>query len=99
MAAALEPDGGNQPLELRRVGGRLCACHLPPHHILPRIIRLAQIEGAPGCALGEDVVREPGHVHVALLADDEREDGNVDVENKPADGWDFRSICSCGRAS
>ena len=62
----------------------LSALHLSVDDVLPHIVLLAKIEEFPylGCSLrpktlGQNIVREPGNVGVALLDDDEGEGGDV----------------------
>lgn len=66
---------------------------LPPDDILPHIVLLAQIEEFANLrrtlgseTFGKDGVGETGDVGVALLDDDEGEDGDVGADDAAADG-------------
>lgn len=72
MGAALEPDGGDQPLDL----GRLPWCTAlrppssrssPPSSLNTSLCHSSCSNGRSPDLLGEDVVRELGHVRVACM--------------------------------
>jgi hypothetical protein len=89
VAATLETLRGDEPLDLGSLGVRLRvlllrALDLPPDHVLPNIIILAQVEEPPDLcrplgtqSLGQNGVGQPGDVVVALLDDDEGENGDI----------------------
>ena len=72
----------------------LRALHLPTNNVLPDIVFLGQVEELPDlrCSLGtetlgQDVVGQSRDVAVALLDDDERQDGDIGTNNAAADGF------------
>ena len=71
----------------------LRALDLPSDDILSHIVILAQVEELSDLcrtlgteSLGEDIVGQSGDVIIALLDDDEGEDGDVGTDDAPADG-------------
>jgi hypothetical protein len=71
----------------------LRALDLSSDDILSHIVLLAQAEELSDLgralgteSLGEDVVGQPGDLALALLDDDEGEDGNVGTDDAPTDG-------------
>ena len=65
---------------------------LPPDDILSHIVLLDQVEELSELgrtlgteSLGEDIVGQSGDLTIALLDDDEREDGNVGTDDAPTD--------------
>jgi hypothetical protein len=93
MAGSRRTKGRYVRLGVRLSLGVLLALNLTPNHILADIILLAQVEelanlgGALGSeTLGEDDVGEPGDVVLALLDDDEREDGDVGADDAATHG-------------
>jgi len=96
VTAALETDGGDKTLNFRSLGVwlgvGLLGDNLATNNVLANIILLAQVEEFPdlGRALGaqsfrEDVIGQPGDLRVALLDNDQREDGNVVSNNASTD--------------
>jgi len=98
VTAALEAQRGNQTLDFRCLSIRLSirvllALNLPPNNILPNIVLLAQIEelanlGSPlGTeTLGQNDVGQPGDLLVALLDNDEGQDGNIRADDAASHG-------------
>jgi len=97
-AAALQADGGDKSLDFGCLGVGfgvllLRALDLSSDDILSHIVLLAQAEELSDLgralgteSLGEDVVGQPGDLALALLDDDEGEDGNVGTDDAPTDG-------------
>lgn len=72
----------------------LRALDLPSHNVLPDIVLLRQVEELPDLGrplgtetLGKDVLSQPGDLVLALLDDDEREDGDIGTDDAAADGF------------
>ena len=72
----------------------LSAIDIPTNNVFPDIIFLRQVEEPPdlGCplgteTLGEDVVGESGDFVLALLDDDDGEDGDIGTDDAAADGF------------
>jgi len=98
VTPALETDGCDQTLDFWRLGIRLCVLllrtlHLSPDNILPDIILLPQVEKASNLrrplraqSLREDIIRQSGDVALALLDDNEGEDGDVGPDDAATDG-------------
>jgi len=97
-AAALQADRSDESLNFGRLGVGfgillLRALDLPSDNILSYIVILAQVEELSdlGCtfgteSFGEDVVRQSRDLALALLDDDEGEDGDVGTDDTPTDG-------------
>ena len=92
----LQPHGGDEPLDLGSLGVRLGTLGLAGDFTsddkLPDVVVLAQVEEPPDLGgplgsetLGEDGVGKTGNVVVSLLDDDDREDGNVGVDDASTD--------------
>jgi len=96
VTAALETEGGDKSLNFGSLGVRLGTLllrgDLSPDDILPHIILLRQVEELPDLRrplgpepLGEHVIRQPGDIALALLDDDQRQDGNVGADDTSTD--------------
>jgi len=97
VTATLETLWRHQPLDLWGLEVRpgillLRALNLPPHNILPDVVLLCQVEefsdlGRPLRAesLWESDIGQPFDLLLALLDDNEGENGNVWANNAPAD--------------
>ena len=102
VTLALEHDGGHQPLDL---GGlelglllflALLGGNGPLDHVLAdvvllgQVVQLADLRGSLGAeAAGDGVVGKAGDLLLALLDDDDRDDGQVGVDDAAADGLAF----------
>jgi len=99
VAAALEADRCDQPLDFRCFGirlsiGFLLALHLSPNYVFPDIIFLAKVEEFSDlrCTLGTEAlgvnnIGDAGDVAVALLDDAECEDGQIHGDDATTDGF------------
>jgi len=98
VTAALETDGGDETLDFGSLGVGLgvlllCTLDLTPDNVLPDVILLGQVEESPdlGCPLRakplrEDVFGQAWEGVLALLDDDEGQDGDIGTDNASPDG-------------
>ena len=103
----LQSHRGDEPLDLGSLGVRLgtlgLSGNLSPDHKLPNIIVLGQVEEPPNLGsplgsetLGEDGIGQTGDLLFSLLDDDDREDGNVGVDDAASDGLSLTLAISSG---
>lgn len=107
MPPPLQPHGGDEPLDLGSLGVRLgtlgLAGDLSPDDELPDVVVLAQVEEPPDLGgplgsetLGQNGVGQTGDLVVSLLDDDDREDGNVRVDDATSDRLPLSLAVSSG---
>lgn len=107
MPPPLQPHGGDEPLDLGSLGVRLgtlgLAGNLTPDDELPDVVVLAQVEEPPDLGgplgsetLGQNGVGQTGDLVVSLLDDDDREDGNVRVDDATSDRLPLSLAVSSG---
>jgi len=108
MTTALETDGGNETLDFGSLGIRLRirllgTLYLPPNNILPHIILFRQIKKPPDLrrplraqSLRQYIFRQTREGILALLDNNEGEDGDVGAYDAATDGLALALTCATG---
>ncbi len=98
VSPPLQPNRGDQPLNLGSLGVRLrtllLSSNLPPDHKLPDVILFAQIEKLPdlGGTFGTQSFRQngigqPWDLGISLFDNDDGQDGDVGVDDTSSNGF------------
>ena len=108
VAAALEAEGGDESLDFGCLGVGLSvllllAGNLPTNDVFPHVVLLAEVEEAPDLgstlrtqSLGENDIGQSRDLALALLDDDQGEDGDVRANDATADGFALALATSAG---